>query len=518
MKSDIIKLTAAACLMPAVVSCSGAKEEEPPNILFILSDDHTSQSWGIYGGILAPYAMNENIRRLAEEGCVMENVFCTNSISVPSRASILTGQYSHLNGVYTLDDALSPDQDNIAKRLQESDYQTALIGKWHLKKQPSGFDYFSVFHDQGEYFDPVFKTAEGWKDDFKGASGTREKGFSTDLVTDKTIEWIRSRDKEKPFAMFCQFKATHEPWHFPERFANIYDGVEFPEPGNMMEFGPEPSGRVFPGRQLENMGYRWKVASETPDKWWTGYPGLPFSTEGMGTEEGRRAIYQKMVRDYMRCAAAIDDNIGRLLDFLDSEGLSNNTIVVYVSDQGYFLGEHGFFDKRIMYEEPLRMPMVIRYPKEIPAGTRNMDMVLNIDFAALLADYAGAVPPTGNQGASFRCNLKSGGSGSFRESIYYRYWTQERIRPAHFGIRDGRYKLIFFYGNALLPDFDGDEGNLWEFYDLEADPHENSNAYRGLQYADIIASMKKELIRLRKEVGDTIETPEIQKIIGTHFR
>lgn len=518
MKSGIIKLATAACLVPAVSSCSGDREEERPNILFILSDDHTSQSWGIYGGILAPYAMNDNIRRLADEGCVMENVFCTNSISVPSRASILTGQYSHMNGVYTLDDALSPEQDNIAKRLQEADYQTALIGKWHLKKQPSGFDYFSVFHDQGEYFDPVFKTAEGWKDDFKGTSGTREKGFSTDLVTNKTMEWIRSRDKDKPFAMFCQFKATHEPWHFPERFAGIYDGVEFPEPVNMMEFDRELSGRVFPGQQLENMGYRWKVASETPDKWWTDYPELPFTTEGMDRFEARSAIYQKMVRDYMRCAAAIDDNIGRLLDFLDKEGLSKNTIVVYVSDQGYFLGEHGFFDKRIMYEEPLRMPMVIRYPKEIPAGTRNVDMVLNTDFAALLADYAGTTPPTGNQGVSFRGNLKNKKAEPVRESMYYRYWTQERIRPAHFGIRNERYKLIFFYGNALLSDFDGNEDTLWEFYNLETDPHEDRNAYREPQYANVIARMKAELVQLRRETGDTVETPEIQRIMHDHFR
>ena len=261
------------------VSAAGKAETagERPNILFILSDDHTSQAWGIYGGILSEYAKNENIRRLAAEGCVLDNCFCTNSISAPSRAAIMTGAYSHHNGVYTLEDGLDPMADNIAKQMQQGGYQTALIGKWHLKKQPSGFDYFCVFHDQGEYWDPLFKTAEGWVDDDQGKSGKVEKGFSTDLVTDKTIRWIRSRDKNQPFMMCCHFKATHEPWDFPERLAHIYDGVTFPEPANMMEFGPEESGRTFPGQPLEDMARRWGIASKDPDSWWCKYPELPFS-------------------------------------------------------------------------------------------------------------------------------------------------------------------------------------------------------------------------------------------------
>mgnify|MGYP000820915087 FL=1 len=218
------KICAAAVgILPVTAGCTDQAPQEHPNILFILSDDHTSQSWGIYGGILAPYAANDNIARLAAEGCVLDNAFCTNSISVPSRAAILTGQYSHLNGVYTLDDALRPEQDNIAKRLQQAGYRTALIGKWHLKKEPAGFDYYSVFHDQGTYRDPVFKTAENWMDDDKGVGGAVEKGFSTDLVTDKAIRWIKERDRTKPFSVFCHFKATHEPCDFPERFAHLYD-------------------------------------------------------------------------------------------------------------------------------------------------------------------------------------------------------------------------------------------------------------------------------------------------------
>ena len=501
---------AALGLVPAATGCTQAPAEQRPNILFILSDDHTAQSWGIYGGILEPYAPNANIARLAREGCVLDNAFCTNSISVPSRAAILTGQYSHLNGVYTLDDALEPGRDNIAKQLQQAGYQTALVGKWHLKKEPSGFDYYSVFHDQGTYRDPVFKEAADWIDDDKGVGGHVERGFSTDLVTGKAIDWIRRRDKHKPFSMFCQFKATHEPCDFPERFAHLYDSVVFPEPENLLEFGPERSGRTFAGQPLETMAWRWNKAYTNPENWWTYYPELPFDGEGPDSVATRRAIYQKLVRDYLRCAAAIDDNIGRLLRLLDDEGLAENTIVVYVSDQGYFLGEHGFFDKRVMYEEPLRMPFVIRYPKEIPAASRNRDIVLNTDFAALLADYAGAEAPAGSQGRSFRENLAGRTPGNWRESMYYRYWTQHEIRPAHIGIRNDRYKLIFFYGDRLGMTGSDDcvSTPSWEFYDLAADPHENRNQYANPEYAQVIRRMKREMLELRRECGDTDEGSE----------
>lgn len=495
-------------------------DEERPNILFILSDDHTPQAWGIYGGILADYVKNENIRRLAAEGCVLDNCFCTNSISAPSRAAILTGAYSQKNGVYTLEDALEPMTDNIAKEMQQGGYQTALIGKWHLKKKPSGFDYFNVFHDQGEYVDPVFKTDSNWVDDTEGKHGVQMKGFSTDLVAGQVIDWIRGRDKTKPFLMCCHFKATHEPWDFPERMRHLYDGVTFPEPENMMEFGPEQSGRAFPGQQLENMGWRWETASKDPDKWWCRYPELPFSTKGMDRVAARKAIYQKLIRDYLRCGATIDDNIGRLLRFLDDEGLAKNTIVVYVSDQGYFLGEHGFFDKRMMYEEPLHMPFVIRYPKEIPAGTRNGDMILNVDFAALLADYAGVKVPALSQGRSFRANLRGETPADWRKSMYYRYWTHHAIRPAHMGIRNERYKLMFLYGDPL--GMKGSEAEAttpaWEFHDLQADPHEDHNAYGDPQYADIIQQMKKELLELRETWQDTDPaTPRMQEIMEKYY-
>ncbi|GHT31569.1 acetylglucosamine-6-sulfatase [Bacteroidia bacterium] len=516
----IIPVGLIGCLPLSCLSPDKVPADKRPNILFILSDDHTSQSWGIYGGVLNPYVRNANIQRLAAEGCVLDNCFCTNSISVPSRASILTGAYSHKNGVYSLSDALTHEADNIAKRLQAEGYQTALFGKWHLKKQPAGFDVFRVFHDQGEYNDPIMKTAENWVDDDMGKQGDVVKGFSTDIVTDLTINRIRNRSKDKPFLICCQFKATHEPWDFPERMKHIYDDTVFPEPSNLMEFGREASGRTFEGQLLENLASRWEIASKDPSKWWCIYPELPFTVQGSDSISARKKIYQKLIKDYLRCGATIDDNIGRLLQVLDEEGLRENTIVVYVSDQGYFLGEHGFFDKRMMYEESLRMPFVIRYPKEIPAGTRNQDITLNIDFAALLADYAGVDVPEQSQGRSFRQNLKGDTPGDWRQEMYYRYWTQHQIRPAHFGIRNHRYKLIFLYGDRLNTTGSEDISTTpaWEFYDLETDPQENKNLYNDPQYASLILQMKQSLLNLREKVEDTdSSTPKMQEIMKKFY-
>lgn len=364
------------------------------------------------------------------------------------------------------------------------------------------------------------KTKENWKDDSEGKSGTVMKGFSTDIVTDKVIDWIKNRDKNRPFMMCCHFKATHEPWDFPERMKHLYDDVTFPEPKNMMEFGPEKSGRAFTGQQLENLAYRWETATKDPDKWWCRYPELPFSNKGLDKETARKKTYQKLIRDYLRCGATIDDNIGRLLKLLDDEGLAKNTIVVYVSDQGYFLGEHGFFDKRMMYEESLRMPFVIRYPKEIPAGTRNKDIILNIDFASLLADYAGVKAPSLSQGHSFRSNLQGNTSAKWRKEMYYRYWTQHVIRPAHIGIRNERYKLMFFYGDRL--DMTGSENKTvtpaWEFHDLKLDPYEDRNDYSNPKYQQVISQMKKDLLKLRKEYKDEDKSrPKMKEIMKKYF-
>lgn len=276
------------------------------------------------------------------------------------------------------------------------------------------------------------------------------------------------------------------------------------------------NGRTFGGQPLEDMIRRWRIASDDPDKWWCRYPELPFYTTGMSRVAARKAAYQKLVRDYLRCGATIDDNIGRLLDTLDQLGIADNTIVVYVSDQGYFLGEHGWFDKRMFYEEAARMPFVIRYPKEIPAGRRNADLILNIDFAATLADYAGTTAPEGSQGRSFRQNLLGNTPADWRGSIYYRYWTQHDIRPAHIGVRTNRYKLLFVYGDALHTSGSSDYVSppSWEFFDLQVDPKENHNAINDKTYQGIIKQLKAEMMRLRQQVGDTdADSPRMHEIL-----
>lgn len=494
---------------------------DQPNILFIMSDDHTGQAWGIYGGILKDYVHTPNISRLAEEGCVLDNCLVSNSICTPSRATILTGQYSHINGVKTLGGSLYPEQNNIAKVMKQAGYQTSVIGKWHLKKEPTGFDYYCVLPGQGRYWDPILKTKENWKDAHQG--GLAYEGFSTDVIADLTIDWLKKRDKTKPFMAMCHFKATHEPWDYPERFSHLYRDKEIPVPESFYDQGADDTGRSFKGQSVDNLKERYLFSSKNPDKQsdYMQYPELPFSVDGLTNNEARYKTYQKYVKDFMRCGAAIDDNIGKLLKYLEEEGLAENTIVIYTADQGYFLGEHGWFDKRMIYEESVHMPFVIRYPQEIPAGTRNKDIIENVDFSALFADYAGATYPETMQGRSFRENLKGNTPGDWRKYGYYRYWEHQTIRPGHFGIRGERYKLAFFYGNGFKANKfeEGEEtGRYWDFFDLEKDPNELHNAYNVSQYKEIIAQMKQEILHQREMLGDTdADNPEILEIIAEHW-
>ena len=491
--------------------CQNTSEKKRPNILFIMSDDHTSQAWGIYGGILEDYVHNPNIERLAENGVVLDNCFCTNSICVPSRASIMTGQYSHKNGVYTLGGQLQSDSLNVAKILQANGYQTAIFGKWHLKKEPSGFDKYMVLPGQGLYWDPILKTKDDWQDGYKG--GKEYKGFSSDVIADFSIDWLDSIDPEKPFFLMTHFKATHEPFDYPNRHKELYQDMDIPYPASLFDKGPETTGRLSMGQKLENLGTRYNSASAGP--WWCAYPGLPFINEDLGTDETRMIIYQKFVKDFMRCGAAIDDNIGRLLDYLEETDQIDNTLVIYTADQGYFLGEHGNFDKRMIYEESLRMPFVISYPDEIEGNRRVDDIVLNVDFPSLFLDYAGIEQPRSFQGSSFRDNLTGNTSSDWRETMYYRYWTNQDIRPAHLGIRNDRYKLALFYGQPLNKDtlVDMPFERAWEFYDLEKDPKELHNAINDPEYQDVIVNMKKEIIRQRELVGDNDEGNKLIKSI-----
>jgi arylsulfatase A-like enzyme len=504
----------------ALVAAVHLAAEDRPNILFIMSDDHTSQSWGIYGGILKDITPDSNIKRLAAKGCVLNNCFCTNSISVPSRASILTGQYSQKNGVYTLADGLSPDSLTVPKILQGNGYQTAIFGKWHLKKEPAGFDTYKVLPGQGRYNNPTYLTKENWQNDEKG--GVEVPGFETDITTNYAINWMKNRDVRKPFMLMCHFKATHEPFEYAERFKNLYADMDIPFPVSGLDFGKKTTGRSFDGQQVEELEKRWEMASKNPEKFWTNYPGLPFSIEGMDSIQARKKIYQKFLKDYLRCAAGINDDLGKILDYLETSGLDKNTIVIYTSDQGYFLGEHGFFDKRLIYEESLRMPFVICYPKEIKGGKRIDDIILNIDFASLLLDYSGLKAPQKMQGQSFRENLKGKPASTWRKSMYYRYWENDTERPAHLGVRNKRYKLALFYGQSRTKFKQNMEASglpAWEFYDLKKDPLELHNAVNNPVYIHIIRQMKQELVQLRKTYQDTdAQNYELEKLINAYLQ
>jgi len=459
-------------------------DDARPNILYIMADDHTSQAWSCYNSRLAEVATTPNIDRLAAGGLRLTNCFCTNSICVPSRASILTGQYSHKNGVKTLKGSLDPSADNVAKHLQQAGYQTAIVGKWHLKKPPSGFDYWNIIKGQGRYHEPVM-----FEMDLKRPS-TESGSYCTDLFTDKAIEWLGRRDREKPFFLMLHFKATHEPWNFHARYADLYRDVTIPEPETLLG-STGPIGTRVPGWPLETLTERMVKGGHGDGK-------MVLTTQE--PRAVRQATYQKFLKSYLRCVAGIDDNIGRVLDYLDHGRLADNTVVIYTSDQGYFLGEHNYFDKRFMLEESARMPFVIRYPREIrPNGTLD-DIVLNIDFAPTFLDYAQADVPASMQGRSFRDNLAGRGRGDWRDAMYYRYYGGQRERPAHFGIRTQTLKLIYYDGlQAVSAD------QRWELYDLKRDPHETRNVYDNPEYAQRIASLKKRLKSLQAEMDDRPE-------------
>lgn len=497
-----------------VVSCSSQKSEHAakprPNILYIMGDDHTSQAISAYGSILDSLAVTPHIDRLAEQGARLTNVFCTNSICTPSRATILTGQYSHKNQVYTLRDSLDPGHEQVAKLLHRHGYQTAIVGKWHLKTQPQGFDYFNILPGQGRYHDPVLRTAANWD-----TGGREYQGFSTDVITDQALQWLDRRDPEKPFLLMTHFKASHEPFNYAQRFDTLYQNTKMPEPKSLFNFYPDRAERTFQGQVLEILGRRF-VANHGHR-----YPGPPFSLEGLTDRQRREKIYQRFIKDFLRSGATIDDNVGRILRYLKEHKLSDNTIVIYTADQGYFLGEHGLFDKRMMYEQALRMPFIIRYPGHIPAGSTVDDMILNTDFAPLMLDYAGVPRPAAMQGRSFRPNLSGHTPSDWRTALYYRYWMHQQHRPAHFGIRTSRYMLMFLYGQPLM-DVYGEPPTepTWEFYDLQKDPREVHNAYGDPGYQPVIKRLKTRLLRLKRQAGDTEvdkQHPVMQQIINHNF-
>lgn len=450
-----------------------------------MSDDHAAHAISAYGS-----RINEtpHLDRIANEGMRLDNCFCTNSICAPSRATILTGKYNHLNGVRTLYENFDARQNHVAKILQENGYQTAMIGKWHLghggNSDPTGFDYWNIFPGQGEYHDPIM---------YEMGEEKKYKGYATDIVTDLTIDWLDNIDREKPFFVMCHHKAPHRPWDPDEKYMHLYEDVDIPEPET---FHDDYSTRVYAAHEAEmridtHLTKR-DVKMDPP--------------EGLSPSELKSWYYQRYIKDYLRCIASVDDNVGRLLDYLDEKGLTEDTIVIYTSDQGFFLGDHGWYDKRFMYEESLRMPFLIRYPRSIKPGTSTDAFALNVDFAQTFLDYAGIEAPEDMQGRSLRPILEGELPEDWQTSMYYRYWEHmsEHNVAAHYGIRTHRYKLIYYYGEGLgVPGArDIKREPAWELFDLEKDPFELNNVYSDPAYQDVVEELKKELYRLKEKVKD----------------
>ncbi|MDZ7722223.1 MAG: sulfatase [candidate division KSB1 bacterium] len=480
-----------------------AAQNKQPNILFIMSDDHAVNAVSCYGSRLQSVMQTPNIDRLAKEGARLDHCFCTNSICVPSRATIMTGQYSHVNKVYTLRDKLNPASPNVAKLLQDNGYQTALFGKWHLSVDPDGFDDWNVLPGQGRYHNPVLIDKTGHEQVYKG--------HSTDVITDLTLAWLENHENKRPFFLMCQFKAPHERWEYADRYRNFLKHTDLPDPESMWEDkGHRSPGSREYGYTLETMAGR--LARENY------HTETALDTSDLNNRQIRKAAYQQFVKMYLRTIKGVDDNVGRLLNYLDDHQLTENTVVIYTSDQGYFLGEHDYIDKRWMYEESLRMPFVVRYPKEIPSDSVNKDIIINPDFAPTFLDYAGMPTPDRMQGRSFRKNLSGHSPEDWRQAMYYRYWMH-CSRPAHMGVRTQRYKLIFFYGQPL--DMTGTDPEPtktgWELYDLKTDPLEMQNLYSDPGYRNIVIELKQELKRLRQDLGDTDENyPVMQEIFKAY--
>lgn len=461
-------------------------EKKQPNIVFIMSDDHAAHAMSCYGS-----KINEtpNLDRIADEGIRFDNAFCTNSICAPSRAAILTGQYNHKNGVRTLGDDFDSRQPTIQRELQENGYQTALIGKWHLghggNADPADFDYWNIFPEQGDYVDPVM---------IEMGDEKTVKGYATDIVTDMSIDWIENRDKDKPFMVMCHHKAPHRPWIPDEKYKDLYADVDIPEPET---FHDDYSGKASAAKEATM-----RIDRDLLFKDVKAHP-----PEGLTDRELKSWYYQRYIKDYLRCVASVDDNVGRLLDYLDEEGLAEDTIVVYTSDQGFFLGDHGWYDKRFMYEESLRMPFVVRYPGVIKPGTVTTDFALNVDFPETFLDFAGIEIPDYMQGRSLRPVMEGNTPEDWQTSMYYRYWEHLSVEHrvgAHYGVRTHDYKLIYYYGEALgMADaIDEPRTPEWELFDLVKDPYEMNNVYHDPAYEGVVHDMKKELYRLKEEVED----------------
>jgi arylsulfatase A-like enzyme len=466
-----------------------------PNIIFIMTDDHAAHAIGAYGSRINK---TPNLDRLAREGALLTNVFATNSICTPSRAAILTGQYSHLNGV-TMFNRFDSSRMTVARLLQQAGYHTGMIGKWHLGSDPVGFDRWEILPGQGAYRDPILYTATGEK--------TYTGRYTTDVITDLALEFVEKRPRGTPFFLMMHHKAPHRPWQPSDEYAVQFAAQPIPEPitfwdsyatrtdalhENMQRVAADLTNRdlkLTPPADLEGPALT-KWLQIKPDSVSIVQDGKQMTLSG---EALVRWKYQRYMQDYLATVQSVDDSVGRVLALLDKSGLARNTIVVYTSDQGFFLGDHGLFDKRFMYEESIRMPFLVRWPASIKPGTRSDALALNIDFAPTLLDVAGLPMSAGMQGRSLRSVLSGRTPSEWRTSMYYRYYHDpgDHNTRAHYGVRTRTHKLIYFW-----------KKDQWELFDLINDPHELHNLYGQPGQEQLTSTLKAELSRLKQEMRD----------------
>ncbi len=518
-----------------IVSCKQQEKPKdkvakgPPNIIFIMSDDHAFQAISAYGHELGKLAPTPNIDRIAKNGAIFQNNFCTNSICGPSRAVILTGKHSHINGFRMNGERFDNSQPTLPKHLKKMGYETAIVGKWHLHGKPTGFDYWDILNDQGNYYNPEF---------IQGEDTTVVEGYATDLITDKSLEWLKQREEnQKPFYLMVHHKAPHRNWMPALRHLNVYDSITFPLPDTYFpEFENQRAAAeqqqtiykdMYEGHDLKmSDGYGSTDLAHNP--WTTDFDRMTPEQRNIWDEAylpKNNAFYeadlhgkelaewkgQRYLHEYLATVKSVDEGIGKILDYLEATGLDENTLVVYTSDQGFYLGEHGWFDKRFMYEESMKMPLLMQLPGVIAPGTNIDALVQNLDFAPTFLDLAGGQEYAANmQGESFK-GLLEGAEDEFKDAVYYHYYDFPAFHMVkrQYGVRTDRYKLIHFY----------DDIDEWEFYDLEEDPKELHNAINDEKYRGVIASMHKKLDSLQtyyKVTDKEFETTPKEKVDKTY--
>ena len=495
-----------------------------PNILYIMSDDHTSQAIGAYGSRLAKLNPTPTIDRLAREGMLFENAFCSNAICAPSRATILTGQYAHTCGVHDLRGGIEPGRQHLAREMKKAGYQTAMIGKWHLKKEPADFEFYSVLPGQGKYHNPEFRIRgeKPWPKNLIKFDGVH----SSDAITDQTLKWLKEgRDKSKPFFLMHHYKAPHDYFEHAPRYDDYLADVDIPQPKNLRNSHPASFGSIATrgyndeliphvGTSIGNRNPRRSYAKDLPKRFPQDYPAN-YDPSKLADQQIQDMAYNVYLRKYLRCVKGVDDNLKRLFAYLDKTGLMDETVIIYTGDQGFMLGEHDYQDKRWMYEEAMRMPFLIRYPKTIKAGSRTDAVVGNVDYAATMLEFAEVKVPGYMQGRSFKSICETGKEpANWPNEAYYRYWMHmaHHDNPGHVGIRTKKYKLIYFYGC----DYKGGQSPppAWELYNIKRDPFETNNLYHNPKHTKTRTELKRRLAALRKRVGDTgNDFPETEKVV-----